>query len=264
MRSGGPQRRGGRAGSSGTPRMIAFIAVYTRRDALARRYDDGGHQPRVILDRGEEVAHLVLLVEHVVREEQAAGREAGQHQVEEGFVVALPRVHEDEIERPVEPRDLLERVPRHDGDDVGEAGRADVRGRDPGARRIELDARQAPAGLAQAEAHPDRAVAERAADLEDALRPARRDHDAKEPSVFLGDAQQPGVGGLDLLEDTLHVGRLCVRPRRAHQDREQRRQPRTTRKEGHRSSHAAACLAVARPSATQSGMPTPRKPLPVR
>ena len=28
-------------------------------------------------------------------------------------------------------------------------------------------------------------------------------------------------------------------------------------------SHAATCLAVARPSATQSGMPTPRKPLPV-
>ena len=44
------------------------------------------------------------------------------------------------------------------------------------------------AGLAQAEAHPDRAVAERAADLERALRAARRDHDAKEPAVFLGDA----------------------------------------------------------------------------
>ena len=122
---------------------------------------DGRQEPRIILDRGEEIAHLVLLVDDVVREEEAARDEAREHQIEEPFVVAFPGVDEHEIERPVELRDLLERVARHDRDDVGEAGGPDVGGGDLRARRVELDGRQASAGFPQPQAHPDRAVARR-------------------------------------------------------------------------------------------------------
>ena len=64
----------------------------------------------------QEVAHLVALVDDVVREE--TGRRVGmprEHQVEEPLVVALPGVEEHEVELPVELRDLLERVA---GDDA--------------------------------------------------------------------------------------------------------------------------------------------------
>ena len=65
------------------------------------------------------------------------------------------------------------------------------------ARRVELDRRQVPAGLPEAEADPDRAVAVRAADLERAFRVAGGDEHAKKASVFFRDGELARVGGLD-------------------------------------------------------------------
>ena len=91
------------------------------------------------LDRVQEVSHLAALVHDVVREEQAALVEPRIDQVEESLVVLLPRVEEDEVERALELRDLLERVAGDDLDDVGEPGALDVVGqllaRGPGRTR---------------------------------------------------------------------------------------------------------------------------------
>ena len=57
-------------------------------------------------DGAEEVGHLVFLVDDVVREEQAAGGDAREDEVEEFLVVRLPRVEEDEVEGAGQLRDL--------------------------------------------------------------------------------------------------------------------------------------------------------------
>ena len=46
----------------------------------------------------QEVAHLVALVDDVVRHEQAATWHPGEDHVEEALVVALPGVEEHEVE----------------------------------------------------------------------------------------------------------------------------------------------------------------------
>src|ERR1700733_9761221 len=109
------------------------------RHAFARRPDDGGEQGRIVLNRGEEITQLVLLVDDVVREQQTAWPKSREHQVEKPPVVALPRVEEHEVEVARQPGNLLERIAGHDGDNVAEAGARDVGRRGPGARGIELD-----------------------------------------------------------------------------------------------------------------------------
>ena len=69
--------------------------------------DDRRPQRRVLLDRVEEIPHLAALVDDVVGEEQPARVEPRVDHVEEPLVVLLPRVEEDEVERPGELRDLL-------------------------------------------------------------------------------------------------------------------------------------------------------------
>ena len=53
----------------------------------------------VVLDRLEEIAHLALLVDDVVGEEEAARRQPREDEIEEPLVVGLPRVEKDEVER---------------------------------------------------------------------------------------------------------------------------------------------------------------------
>ena len=70
-----------------------------------------------------------------------------------------------------QPRDLRERVARHDADDVGQARALDVRCQLLGAPRDRTSIRDEPAaGLAQPHADPDRAVAAGPADFERVLR----------------------------------------------------------------------------------------------
>ena len=76
------------------------------------------------------------------------------------------------------------------------------------ADRVVLDRDQLAAGLAQPHADPDRAVAAGAADLERALRAARRDHQPQEPAVLFRHRQLALVLRLDVGEDLVHVRRL--------------------------------------------------------
>jgi hypothetical protein len=151
------------------------------------------------VDRLEEVAHLLLLVHDVVTEKQPAGPQPRKHHVEKPLVVALPGVEEDEVERARELRQLLERVPGNDRDDVGEPGAAHVlrRGFRPG--RIVFDRGERAAGLPQAKPYPDRAVTARRANFEGACRARGRDHHAEEAPVFFGHRELLPVRRLDLL-----------------------------------------------------------------
>ena len=99
-------------------------------------------------------------------------------------------------------RDFLERIARHDGDDVGEPRAADVVGEFFGSRRIVFDGGQVPAGLPKAKSNPDGAIATSPADLERAPGAVGRNHEPKEPAVFFRDGQEILVGGSDLAQET--------------------------------------------------------------
>src|SRR5688572_33300119 len=110
-------------------------------------------------DSLQEIGHVVLLVDHVVGEEQPAGCQAWKDQVEELLVVGLPRIEEDQIERPRHGGDLLERIALDHGNDVLKSGPANIRLGFLRPYRVVLDGRQATTGFAQAEPDPDRAYA---------------------------------------------------------------------------------------------------------
>ena len=57
----------------------------------------------MMLDRIEEIAHLALFVDDVVREEEAARAQTREDEIEEPLVVGLPRVEKHEIERAGQP-----------------------------------------------------------------------------------------------------------------------------------------------------------------
>ena len=82
------------------------------------------------------------------------------------------------------------------------------------ARRVVFDRRQPAAGLPQAEADPDGAVAARAADFERPGRAARCHHQAQEAAVLFRHGEQIVVRRLDLLKQPGDLGRECRwRPR---------------------------------------------------
>ena len=105
---------------------------------------------------------------------------------------------------PCEFRDLLEGIAGDDAHDVLQAGAPDVVGGFSGAHRIVLDGRQPSAGLAQAQAHPDGAVAAGRANLEHALRAGRGHEHAQEAPVLFGDRELALVGGANFIEQLLH------------------------------------------------------------
>src|SRR6185295_17094026 len=87
--------------SRGTPMMwTAFNSAHLHRHGhpLIARLDDRSQEPRIRVDRVQEVAHFRLLVHDVVREQESARPEPGHHEIEEALVVALPRVEKHEVE----------------------------------------------------------------------------------------------------------------------------------------------------------------------
>src|SRR5215203_4360064 len=202
--------------SSGTPMMwmgtTVSAALPAYRHALAGRRDDGGEQVGVRFDRAQEVLHLVAFIDDVVREEQATLGQARVHEIEELLVVRLPRVEEHEVNRPLQLRNLLERIPAHHGDHVVQARAADICLCFPGPHRVELDRRQLAAGLPQAQSYPDRAVAAGRSDFERVLRAARGNHEAEKPAILFGDGQLALVGPPNLLQQA-HQGRGDARRR---------------------------------------------------
>ena len=100
-------------------------------------------------------------------------------------------------------------------------GALDVVGQLLRADRIVFDRDQPSARLAQPHPDPDRAVAARAANLERALRAARRDHQPKEPAVLLGDREHALVLGLDVGEDLLDLRCLRRQQRTSDNDPDQ-------------------------------------------
>src|SRR4051812_28536951 len=159
------------------------------------------------LDGIEEIAHLSLFVDDIVREEQAVRRQAREDEIEEPFVIDLPRIQKYKIERAGHLRNFLERISRDDGDDVGKPGAADVGGSRCRARRVELDRRQMAAVLPEGEADPDGTVAVGGANLERVLRVARGGEHAQKASVFLRDGKLAGVSRFDLGEQLENVSR---------------------------------------------------------
>src|SRR5689334_17853220 len=127
------------------------------------------------LDGLEKRLHLRRLVDDVMSEEEAAGIEPRVNDVEEPFVVRLPRVEEHQIECSPKLWNLLERVAVNDAHDIRQSRLLDIVGCFFCALRIVLNRDDVPAGFTSAEAKPDPAIAARRADLEHRLRASRRD-----------------------------------------------------------------------------------------
>src|SRR5262245_49183054 len=165
----------------------------------------------MVLNGLEKRLHFRCLVHHVMGEEEAAGVEPRIHDVEESFVVRLPRVEEHEIEGALKLWNLLERVAMYDAHDIGQSGFLDVRGRFLGALRIVLNGDDVAAGLASAEAEPDAAVAAGRANLEHRLRTTGGDEHAQESAVFFRDRKLSFIDGLDALQDGFKLRRQRTR-----------------------------------------------------
>src|SRR5438876_1679350 len=146
-----------------------------------------------------------------MREEDAARVETRIYQVEEAFVIGLPRVEKYEIECPVQLRDLRERVTMNHAHDIGESRLLDVCRRFLRSLRVVLDRDDVAVRLPGTEAQPDSAVAAGRTDLENRFRIAHPDQDPHEASVLLGDRELPLVGGLDLLENRFDLRRERAR-----------------------------------------------------
>src|SRR5262245_35811754 len=71
-------------------------SLVSNRDAFVAGGDGGVQGLGMRGDGAEEIQHLVLLVDHVVGHEEATGRDARKHEIEELLVVGLPGVEEDE------------------------------------------------------------------------------------------------------------------------------------------------------------------------
>ena len=102
----------------------------------------------MVLDGCKKIAHLLLFVHNVVREEQAAETQPWKREIEETFVVALPGIQKHEIEIARYFRNFLEGIPGYDRDDVSEPGASDVLFGRSSPTGIDLNGRQMTAGLA--------------------------------------------------------------------------------------------------------------------
>jgi hypothetical protein len=142
-----------------------------------------------------------------VRDEETAGVETREDEVEELLVIGLPRIEEHEVERALQLGDLFERVGVHHANDVVQAGLPDVGGRLLRALRVVLDRHHLAAALAGSETEPDTAVAARRADLEHRFGAARGDEHAQKPPILLGDRQLALVDGLDGFENRFDLRR---------------------------------------------------------
>src|SRR4029453_18765772 len=159
----------------------------------------------MVLNSFEKRLHLRRLVDNVVGEEEATRVEPRVDDVEEAFVVRLPRVEEHQIEAALKLWNLLERVAVNDAHDVCQSCLLNVCSRFLCALRIVLNRDYVPPRFTSAEAQPDSAVAAGRTDLEHRLRSARRDQHAQESAVFLGHRELSLVGGLDVFEDRLDL-----------------------------------------------------------
>src|SRR5215510_9971321 len=112
----------------------------------------------MVLNGLEKRLHLRRLVDDVVREEEAARIEPRVHDVEEAFVVRLPRVEEHQIEGALKLWNLLERVAVNDAHDIGQSRLLNVGGRFLCALRIVLNRDYVSPRFTSAEAQPDAAV----------------------------------------------------------------------------------------------------------
>src|SRR5215510_6464557 len=104
----------------------------------------------MVLNGLEKRLHLRRFVDNVVGEENAARVEPWVDDVEEPFVVWLPRVEEDEIERALQLGNLLERVAMNDAHHIRQSRLLDVCGCFLRALRIVLDRDDAPPRLTSA------------------------------------------------------------------------------------------------------------------
>ena len=78
------------------------------------------------VDGRQEIGHFVLLVQHVMRDDQASCGHPREDHDEVLMVVALPRVDEDEVELTLNRRNGLEGVSGHHRNDVRKPGPGDV------------------------------------------------------------------------------------------------------------------------------------------
>src|SRR4029453_2375477 len=161
----------------------------------------------MVLDRRKKIAHLRLLVDGVVREQQAARTEPRKRQIEESLVVAFPGVEKQEIEVRFYSRKLLERAPRHDGDDFRKTRPPNVLLGGSGAPGVHFNRRQTAAGLAQAQADPDGAVTAGPSDFQSVSGAARGHYHAKELSIALRNGKMLGVGRFDFAKKVEQIGR---------------------------------------------------------
>src|SRR5262245_35420343 len=111
----------------------------------------------MILDGLEKRLHLRRLVDDVMGKEEPARIEPRVDDVEESFVVRLPRVEEHEIERALKLWDLLERITVNDAHDVGQPRLLNVGGRFFRALRIVLNGDHVSPRFTSAQAEPDAA-----------------------------------------------------------------------------------------------------------
>ena len=114
-----------------------------------------------------------------------------------------------------------------------------------------------PPVLPQAEAHPNRGVAARRADLEHALGPARADEDTQKPAVLFGDGVQVLVALLDVLQQSRDRRRhtVTIGLSRGHDRRHDERA-----RDDDQCLDASACSSSTRISATRSGTLAARRP----
>mmetsp|Transcript_9991 Transcript_9991/g.40505 ORF Transcript_9991/g.40505 Transcript_9991/m.40505 type:complete len:220 (+) Transcript_9991:251-910(+) len=143
-----------------------------RRDARLGRdgVDEGAHalDARVVGVRVDDLA----VAHDVVDDDERARPAEAQRLVEVGDVALLVGVDEGEIEGLVsERRERGDGVPRAHVDDVPQARGVDVRARERGALRVELERDDAPHAARAAE--PDRRVRRERADLEHGARADR-------------------------------------------------------------------------------------------
>ena len=168
------------------------------------------HVPPGVLDRGEEVLHSPLLFTTLCARNSPPGVQPRRHQVEEPLVVRFHASRNTKSNCPGTSGDVRERVAGQHRDDVGEAGALDVGGEFLRAHRVVLDGGEPAAGVAQAQADPDRAVAARAADLQRRVARATRRSARRNRPSSAETASWPVSFAADLVEQPRDLRREAV------------------------------------------------------
>mgnify|MGYP001580708471 CR=1 FL=1 len=107
---------------------------------------------RVGLDAFDEIEQFRTQISRVVRHDDAAGRDHGQHHIEILDVVRLPGIDEDEFERAFQLGDFLKRIAVEERDQRIDPGGAEVFRGELDFSRVDLERRQVAAGLPAARA----------------------------------------------------------------------------------------------------------------